>query len=122
MTGLAEYYSDAYKGRLDAEQAVPFLARAELILDEITSGRAKDAVGNPEFSAKIFTTICEIAEIIASSDEERPPVGVASETVGAHSITYADGADGGESSIFRQCLRVARKYLGSTGLLYRGCC
>ena len=116
------FYTDEFLGTTIDEAAFPKLALdASMLLDTYTFERIPavvEANTDTNLIFKIRMATCAIAEElldVQTSGEERGSI--VSETVGGHSVTYAQG--GGRSDAQRY-YDIAVTYLGSTGLMYRG--
>lgn len=111
-------YTVTYRGSAIAESSFDRLAlRASEVIDELTYDRAAPVVEAgtaAETIAKIVLATCAVAEEIQRAEGEGGRM-VQSEKVGSHSVTYATS----ESSAHRQS-SAAKRYLWSTGLMYRG--
>ena len=80
-------------------------------------------------SDEVKAATCEVAEILCrmegrstlEGDDMAVPEGVSSERVGEYSVTYANNTASGKAQEQRYLVREALvKWLGVTGLLYRG--
>lgn len=128
------FYQGEYLGKLfrSADDYNTPAERAAEYLDAVTFGRLLDGVPD-EFSARVQRCCCALAEAIAeyqaygtaSSDDGRAK---ASETTGKYSVSYASPAeslqallDGNTSGLEDYLKSICMRYLGATGLLYRGC-
>ena len=125
MSASYEYYVATYHGEILTSQDFPkFVTRADSYLDYITQGRYTDSSLTTDVQNKVKMAECAIADQCykienanirtASSQGE-----IASESVGSHSRSYRSGYDTSkeaEAEIFN----IARRYLGFTGLLFRG--
>ena len=107
------YYKEEYLGSRIEETDFPRLAlRAAAYLDQVTFQRLADLEPVPEAAKK---ALCAIAELEQRLEEgER---GKASEQVGNYRVSWEAG-HGAELAAERY--EAARRYLGATGLLYRG--
>ena len=126
---IADYsfYQDEYFGdMLTEEEFTKFATRGDSYLEQLTMGRYDDE-GLPEATLKaVKMAECAIAEQCALEAKQSLAIteslGVgtlASESVGAHSVSYRSGAEIKKAS--EEAIRsIAYRYLGMTGLLYRG--
>lgn len=128
------YYQGTYLGKLFAsagEYNTP-AERASEYLDMVTFGRLLGGVPD-EYAARVQLCCCALAEAIAeyqaygtaSSDDGRAKT---SETTGKYSVSYASPTeslqallDGNTSGLEDYLKSICIRYLGATGLLYRGC-
>jgi hypothetical protein len=114
-----EYYEDTYLGTAIAEADFPALAlRASAYIDQITFQRAAEVTDESTLDLIKMAT-CAVAEEIQKTQVSGDTGGIASESVGSHSVTYADNATA-RRSVEQKYLTAAALYLGGTGLLYRG--
>lgn len=112
------FYVDEYLGSMIHEADWnKYATRASDYIDYITGGKA---AGYDDVNNNLAKACCAVAEQIAVSDTISASVaGVASETVGSHSVSYRSQAEikaGAQSAM----LSAAQMYLFPTGLLYRG--
>jgi hypothetical protein len=113
------YYRDTYLGTAIAEAQFPALAlRASAYIDQITFQRAA-AENDTDTVDLIKMATCSVAEEIQKTQESGDTGGIVSESVGSHSVTYAENSSA-RRSIEQKLLTAAALYLGGTGLLYRG--
>ena len=114
-----EYYTKTFFG--DALTEAEFskaAARASSFLDYYTRGKSKR---NPDMD-ELKIACCAIAEQAVVYEKASASVaGVQSESVGSWSRTYRSGAEVTEEAREKMA-QVAREYLGTTGLIYRGGC
>lgn len=115
------YYTTTYGGTFfQTEEAYnPCANRATLYIDELTLGRAEANAENE----RVKLACCAIAEQVSIIMEAEADVattkGMKSQSVGSFSVTYST-AEELASHAKAQIGELARLYLGSTGLLYRG--
>jgi len=109
----AEFYRDIYCGRFKDRDALPF-ERAAALMDTLTFGRAGE-VTDPVLERKVHFAQCAIIDELIADDAA--PARVASETTAHVSVTYSDTSAQGQLS---RCRSAVMRYLGDTGLLYRG--
>lgn len=107
------FYASVYHGALPEEDFLRNAVRAGAFLDDLTSGKANDAL--PEDTlVKAQLAFCALCDAYA----EEATGGIASETNDGISVTYA-----ARQGTAEQRLRnAAAPFLAGTGLLYRGCC
>ena len=117
-----EYYTDTYGGSAIAESDFDALAiRASDRVDYLTFDRAADII-TANTPAATVTAIkkatCAVAEVLHDIDNG-DQAGIKSESVGGHSVAYAEGSVKllGEDA---RCALAARRYLVRTGLMYSG--
>lgn len=127
------YYRDFFKGTLiKDENAFRTLAeRSSEFIDTVTFDRLSDEELLNQYKAKIQKCTCALSELLfkkSSADrmlnaENMPET---SETIGAYSVSFANPYDyiqevSMSDSDFRKALKnTALRYLGNTGLMYRG--
>lgn len=126
------YYRDFFKGTLiKDENAFRTLAeRSSEFIDTVTFDRIHDESLLNLHKDKIQKCTCALSEmlfrrnLISDSDSENMPQ--TSETIGAYSVSFANPYDyiqemSMSDSDFRKALKnTALRYLGNTGLMYRG--
>ena len=129
------YYQDFFKGTLIKEEAVfrTFAERASEFIDTVTFDRLLDSSLLSRHKVKVQKCACALAEQYfrrniafldgAPSDEDMPKT---SESIGAYSVSHANPYDyvqeiSMSDADFQKSLKsTVLRYLGSTGLLYRG--
>lgn len=104
------FYTEVYGGStLSEESFAAAVVKSDSILLDLTFGRAAE---HPETPA-LKLAACALAERLAVL----PPTGVRSQSVGSHSVTYAEGS---ETASTGELYGLAERYLLPTGLCYRG--
>lgn len=106
------FYQNEYSGEVSATDFEPLERQASSIIAYYTFNRASKADNNVKFA------VCELIDYLASLKATGGKE-VANETVGTHSVTYMISKDGRDPVKAKQ-KEIMRKYLGHTGLLYRG--
>jgi len=125
MTAYADYtyYTDEYLGILIAETDFPRLSlRASEVVDQITfNGVAAiiTAATPADQVLLIKNAVCAVAEEMSDIEANGGDAGIQSESLGNHSVTYVQGSTRTLTPDQRY-VYAARKYLGDTGLMYRG--
>lgn len=118
MTDYA-FYCTEYGGSQLTQEEFPLLEkRACEVLYDDTAGRSEGVLSVRDARA-VRMAVCAVAEALAAQRRERAHGGaLASESVGDWTRTYAAPACGEtpQTRIFE----AERRYLGLTGLLYRG--
>lgn len=115
------YYHTQYIGSAITEPDFPKLAaRATAFIDYYTRGKA---AGSSE-TTKLADACCAIAEQYQVIEKARLSASsasgeMASQTVGAYSVTYRSGMESAAAAE-AQLAHIAQMYLAGTGLLYRG--
>lgn len=115
------YYTSQYIGNAITETDFPRLAaRATAFIDYYTGGKA---AGSSE-TTKLADACCAIAEQYQVIEKARLSASsasgeMASQTVGAYSVTYRSGTESAAAAE-AQLAHIAQIYLAGTGLLYRG--
>lgn len=131
------YYQDFYLGSLirDPTGFGQVAARASEYLDMVTFGRLLDEIPE-ELTARVKKCCCALADAIytyqaygAGSTGSGGTRLKTSETIGAYSVSYASPTEtlsailSGDTAGLQDYLKsICMRYLGTTGLLYRGCC
>lgn len=120
MYATYQYYTDEYYGNvISNEDWNRYATRASDYINYITGGKAAvyDDVNN-----LLAKACCAVADQIAVSEaisSSMSVAGLASETVGSHSVTYRSETEI-QASMQAGMLNAAQTYLFQTGLLYRG--
>lgn len=133
MYATYEEYWAIYAGTLftSAEDFEPFAERASDYMDSVTFDRLSNGnycISYGEIQRKIKKCCCALAENLYYYDQKMRS-GVASEakqseTIGKYSVTYVNPLDsleqltGGTFATYQY--NTALRYLGGTGLMYRG--
>ena len=107
------FYTDSYDGRrISSDDWNRLETKAELRLNGFTYGRGSgDWSGKPwENSAKC--AVCEMAELLLTDEKT---AGKTSENNDGYSVSF-DTSDSTGNKLYK----IARVYLGNTGLLYAG--
>ena len=129
------YYQDFFRGTLITEEAVfrTFAERASEFIDTVTFDRLADEELLERHKIKVQKCACALTEQFfrrniafldgVPSAENMPET---SESIGAYSVSHANPLDyvqeiSMSDSDFRKSLKsTVLRYLGNTGLLYRG--
>lgn len=91
-----------------------YIAHASAFLDSITFNRLNIfSELSSDIQASVQKTVCDIADIMYKNETHKE---LSSETVDKYSVTYIVD----KKTIEQRMYMVAIKYLGHTGLLYRG--
>lgn len=130
------YYQDSYNGN-QIRDATAFLflsARASEYMDMVTFRRLLDGLPE-EYEAEIKNCCCALADAIfqyqicadASGDGSGESAPKKSETNGKYSVTYQTAGEtissllnGGAAGLQDYMKSICMRYLGHTGLMYRG--
>lgn len=108
------FYVETYLGSAIPEADFPRLAlRASQFLDYFTMNRAKGYAANNA----VKNACCAVAEAYQNVEKVETKSGIASESVGSYSVSYATDA-----AVKSALANAARPYLAFTGLMYRGRC
>jgi hypothetical protein len=111
------YYTVTYLGNAIAEADFPRLSeRASEFVDRTTYGRAADDTDN---TTAIKKAMCAIADVMQTVENDGGIDGIQSESIGSSSVTYADNS-ARRLVMEDRYEQAARRYLGSTGLMYKG--
>ena len=130
------YYQDFYLGNLirDPTDFGRAAERASEYLDMATFGRLLDEIP-PELDARVKKCCCALADAIYQyqaygvGSTGSGGIGLkTSESIGTYSVSYANPTesisallDGDASGLQDYLKSICMRYLGTTGLLYRGC-
>lgn len=121
MTVYVDYafYATTYHGTVIASSEFSTYAlKASAQIDLITFGRAA-GITDVGTVAQIKLATCSVADELKAFDLGGQDDGIKSESIGSHSVTYADNAKS-VRPIEERLSDAARPYLFSTGLMYRG--
>lgn len=114
------FYTDEFYGTvIPPEEWNKYASRASDYIDYITSGKAKTY---EDVNGSLAKACCAVAEQMAISESissSMSVAGLASESVGSHSVTYRSESEI-HASMKQAMLNAAQMYLFPTGLLYRG--
>lgn len=105
-----KYYSETFHGQMAEEDFKRLSRRASAWLDQVTFGRLQGAWTADE---RVKDACCAAADILRREEQGGE---VASETLGRWTRNYAVSG----KTTAQQMYEVAVRYLGTTGLLYRG--
>lgn len=114
-----EFYTEAYlSGRKPVIRAgFSFYAReASQIIDQYTFNRLAKTMEVPE---DVKMCCCELAEQCFRTETQKKEAGKTSEKIGTYSVTFAAGADISNNAE-KERRSIVMKWLGNTGLCYRG--
>lgn len=107
-----EFYSQTYHGEIPQEKFERLNIQAQAIINKYTFNRIEEPDDNIKFA------ICELIDYLYEL-ENKGGNEIASEKVGTYSVTYAIPGEGIDL-VKRKQRDIARKWLGHTGLMYRG--
>ena len=107
-----EFYSQTYRGEVPQEKFERLNIQAQAIIDKYTFNRIKEANYNVKFA------VCELIDYLYEL-ENKGGNEIASEKVGTYSVTYVTG-DEGTDLIKKKQRDIVMKWLGHTGMMYRG--
>jgi len=111
------FYTAEYFGSKIPEKDFNFYAmRASEELDSRTFGRIA------EITPAIRKACCAVAEVLYSDgvSHAKSERGISSEKVGNYSVSYSGSSAETDKTVNRRVKSEIEKYLGNTGLLYRG--
>jgi hypothetical protein len=113
------YYTTTYLGTAITSAAFPALAlRASAIIDQLTFQQAVDQT-DEDIVDLIKMATCAVAEQMKVVNDSGDVGGIKSESVGSHSVTYAENNEN-MKSVMQKYTDTAATYLISTNLMYRG--
>ena len=121
MTAYADYafYSGEYLGRvITSEKDFAYYAlRASEIIDSKTFGR----IG--EITPAVKMACCAAADELYSdaSAKAKAAGGISSESVDGYSVSYRAYNTEAEKAAEKRVNAAIKRYLGGTGLMFRGC-
>lgn len=125
MTTYTDYtfYTDTYLGTVIASVDFAALAlRASATLDQLTYNRVAaivTAATDTDTIDKIKKATCALAEELQLQDDAGGIDGIASESVGNHSVSYADNSSR-KSTNLNKNFNAVSAWLTGTDLLYKG--
>lgn len=111
-----EYYKGSYYGTMAVEDFMRLSRQASAYLDNVCFGRIAD-VTDEAIMAKVKDACCAVADAYLLNENGG---GIASETNDGISVTYVRSTSNTLTDEQR-LYQAALLYLGSTGLMYRGC-
>ena len=113
-----EYYVNDYKGNMLGESDFDYYARkASAEVNHATFGRLAEMEA-ADIPDEALDAICEVAEQYSRVDQTTEGGIVASANNDGYSVSFRDT---GDAEYQQKAVRsIIRKYLGCTGLLYRG--
>ena len=113
------FYKNEFHGDLNENEFEKNEVKARFLIHRYTFDRLlKTEDENIIYKAKL--AICELLEDIELLSQTDNKI-IASESVGNHSITYDTGSTATtKESIETRRVNIIRKYLGNTGLMFRG--
>ena len=121
MTAYADYafYTDKYLGRIipNENDFAYYALRASEIIDSKTFGRIN------EITPAVQLACCAAADELYSdaSAKAKAAGGVSSESVDGYSVSYRAYNTEAEKAAGKRVNAAIKRYLGSTGLMFRGC-
>lgn len=121
MTAYADYafYTDKYLGRIipNENDFAYYALRASEIIDNKTFGRIN------EITPAVQLACCAAADELYSdaSAKAKAASGVSSESVDGYSVSYRAYNTEAEKVAEKKVNAAIKRYLGSTGLMFRGC-
>ena len=111
-----QYYKEQFCGNLIPQERFEYLsARASEYIDWQTFGRLESGAPD-EYSDKVKKCCCALAESGFQSESAQNG-NISSEKVGSYSVTFSVKSDDERNA---EKSRIISRYLGNTGLLYRG--
>ena len=119
------FYVNEYGGdSLDEEAFERYSVRASNYIDAYTHNKSYDYYNgdnrNERTDRSLALACCNVAEVLEHSTTNTADSGAyASETVGAHTVSYRSGSEMSED-MRKQVNSVLGNYLAGTGCLYRG--
>lgn len=121
MTAYADYafYTDKYLGRIipNENDFAYYALRASEIIDNKTFGRIN------EITPAVQLACCAAADELYSdaSAKAKAASGVSSESVDGYSVSYRAYNAESEKTAEKRVNAAIKRYLGGTGLMFRGC-
>ena len=121
MTAYADYafYTDKYLGRIipNENDFAYYALRASEIIDSKTFGRIN------EITPAVKMACCAAADELYSDASARAKAagGISSESVDGYSVSYRAYNTEAEKAAEKRVNAAIKRYLGGTGLMFRGC-
>ena len=121
MTAYADYafYTDKYLGRIipNENDFAYYALRASEIIDSKTFGRIN------EITPAVQLACCAAADELYSdaSAKAKAAGGISSESVDGYSVSYRAYDTEAEKAAEKRVNAAIKRYLGGTGLMFRGC-
>ena len=121
MTAYADYafYTDKYLGRIipNENDFAYYALRASEIIDSKTFGRID------EITPAVKMACCAAADELYSDASARAKAagGISSESVDRYSVSYRAYNTEAEKAAEKRVNAAIKRYLGGTGLMFRGC-
>ena len=121
MTAYADYafYTDKYLGRIipNENDFAYYALRASEIIDSKTFGRIN------EITPAVQLACCAAADELYSdaSAKAKASGGISSESVDGYSVSYRAYNTEAEKAAEKRVNAAIKRYLGGTGLMFRGC-
>ena len=124
MIANYEFYRETYYGdQLTAENFAKYATRADAYLDELTMGRYANDRLPAETVGAVKMAECAIADLCLNLEQAELQSDAAwkvqGEKVGNHTVTYRNNAEI-TAETEKQIKKIAVRYLGRYGLLYKG--
>ncbi len=112
-----EFYKDTFGGTMISEsEFTRLMIIASAYVDKITFNRAMEISEDDPTYRLLKLAACDIAEVLKREDEGGE---IQSESVGSYSVSYADTPTK-KLSLEEKIIQAGKRYLGNTGLMYRG--
>lgn len=108
-----DFYQNNYGGRVSPLEFPRLEIQASNIVNFYTFNRIKEVDDSIRFA------VCELVDYLKEV-KDKGGKEIASEKVGTHSVTYVVGTKEGIDPIEKRKKDIVNKYLGHTGLMYRG--
>jgi hypothetical protein len=108
-----EFYKNNYGGRISPFEFPRLKIQASNIVDYYTFNRIETVDDRVKYA------VCELVDYLKEV-EDKGGKEVASEKVSTHSVTYVVGSKEGTDPVKQKQKDIVKKWLGHTGLMYRG--
>lgn len=110
-----EYYTDTYLGdKIPSESFAKYSLRASEDMDEVVNGDITELLTS--YNTQLQKTNCAIADLLYADENEKSS-NLASEKTLTYSVSYDNSKT---KSLSSNIYNAYNKYLGRTGLLFRG--
>lgn len=106
-----EFYSTNFGGKVAENEFTKLEIQASTLIDYYTFNRIK------EVNDKIKYAVCELIDYLKEL-ERNGGKEISQESIGSQSVSYATGEN--QLTAEQKKFNIVKKYLGHSGLLYRG--
>lgn len=108
-----DFYTEEWGGKLPVPVFKRLVVQASSIIDYYTFNRIGNATLNVKYA------VCELIDYLIEL-ENTGGKEILSEKVSTHSVTYVNSSKDGQDPVKKKQKDIVAKYLGHSGLMYRG--